>query len=45
VKKELFEVDAYEQPDCKVLTLFAETSLMLTGSLVEDGDYDPEDEW
>jgi hypothetical protein len=45
MKKELFEVAAYEQPDCKILSLIAETSLMLTNSTIEDGEYDPEDIW
>ena len=44
MKKRLFEA-AYEQPDCKVLSLIAETSLMLTTSSVEDGDYEADDLW
>ena len=45
MKKEPFEVVAYEQPYCRVLSLIAETSLMLTSSTVEEGEYESEDIW
>jgi len=45
MKKESFKVIAYEQPNCKMLSLIAETSLMLTSSTVEEGEYELEDIW
>ena len=44
MKKTVFET-AYEQPHCRILSLVVETSLMLTSSSVEDGDYEEEDIW
>jgi len=45
MKKESFKVIAYVQPNCKMLSLIAETSLMLTSSTVEEGEYELEDIW
>lgn len=45
MKAETLKCAAYKQPDCEVLDLIAETSLMLAGSQIEEGEYEVEDIW
>ena len=44
MKKETLKQVSYEAPLCETVYLVAETSLMLSGSGIEGGEYE-EDEW
>lgn len=45
MKQIFFETAAYEQPQCEMIDLIPETSMMLTSSSVEEGEYEEEENW
>ena len=45
MKKETLKQVVYEQPSVETVDLVAETSLMVTSSGIEEGEYEEENEW
>ena len=45
MKKETLKQALYEQPNVEMVDLVAETSLMVTSSGIEEGEYEEENEW
>jgi hypothetical protein len=45
MKKETLKQASYEQPCFEMVDLVAETSLMVTSSGIEEGEYEEENEW
>ena len=45
MKKETLKQALYEQPSVEMVDLVAETSLMVTSSGIEEGEYEEENEW
>ena len=45
MKKETLKQASYEQPCVEMVDLVAETSLMVTSSGIEEGEYEEENEW